>query len=214
VNQEGENDLPIPDRRRSRNYHTGTGTVMKYPERYTPEQYRKELLDAIQGIDLSGVNEAIGIFRDARAHGRCIFVCGSGSSSSAASHLLCEMVAGTNINRSAQFRILEVSDELSTVHGKVADQVFLEQLKNIAEHGDVLVGISTSGNCSSILRAFEYAGRIGCRTISITGRDGGNLASLSDLSILVPASHAGSVEDAHMILCRMIGYYFVNFDRG
>jgi D-sedoheptulose 7-phosphate isomerase len=183
-----------------------------------PEQYRAEVLNAIQGLDLEGVSGAIDIFRDVRAHGSTIFVCGTGSNASAAGKLLAEMVRGSNLNRAMRFRIVALSDELSHTRGPAgdvaSDRVFLDQLKNTAEHGDVVLGITPSGNSAAILRAFEYANRIGCRTVCITGRDGGKLANMSNIVILVPASHAGSVEDAHMIICHMIGYYFVNFDQG
>ena len=181
-----------------------------------PEQYRAEVLSAIRGLDLEGVSGAIDVFRDARAHGRCIFVCGTGSNSAAAARLLCEMVRQSSLNRSIRFRIIALADELSG-RGPAdvsADRVFQDQLKNAAERGDVVIGISPSGNSAAILRAFEHANRIGCRTVCITGRDGGKLAKISNIVILVPASHAGSVEDAHMIICHMIGYYFVNFDQG
>lgn len=186
------------------------GRVMKYPE-----QYRTELLNAIQGIDLDGVSEAIEVFREARAHGNRIFICGSGNRAAAA-HLLCDMVKRSSLTRSARFRILVLSDELPEVSTQelARDRVFVEQLKNTAEHGDVVVAISPSGNSADVVRAFEYANRIGCRTISITGRDGGKLATMSTVAILVPASHPGSVEDAHMVVCHMIGYYFVNLDKG
>lgn len=181
-----------------------------------PEQYRAEVVNAIQALDLDGVSGAIDAFRDARAHGRCIFVCGAGSHSAAAARLLAEMVRESNLNRSARFRIAALAGELSHrgPAGDVAgDRVFLDQLKDAAEHGDVVVGISPSGNSAAILRAFEYANRIGCRTLCLTGRDGGKLANISNIVILVPASHAGSVEDAHMVICHMIGYYFLNFDQ-
>ena len=125
------------------------------------------------------------------------------------------MVRGSNLNRSMRFRIVALSDESSArapAGDVAADRVFLDQLKNAAEHGDVVIGISPSGNSAGIVRVFEFANRIGCRTVCITGRDGGKLANISNIVILVPASHAGSVEDAHMIICHMIGYYFVNFD--
>jgi D-sedoheptulose 7-phosphate isomerase len=182
-----------------------------------PEQYRTELLNAIQGIDLDGVNEAIEIFREVRAHGNRIFVCGSGPRAAAAAHLLCDMVRRASLTRSSRSRILVLSDEqpdVSPGHDLAHDRVFVEQLKNIAEHGDVVVAISASGNAADVLRAFEFANRIGCRTISITGQDGGKLAGISTVAILVPASHPGSVEDAHMVVCHMIGYYFVNYDKG
>jgi D-sedoheptulose 7-phosphate isomerase len=181
-----------------------------------PEQYRAEVLNAIRGLDLEGVSGAIDVFREARAHGRCIFVCGTGSNSAAAARILCEMVRRSSLNRSIRFRIIALSDELSG-RGPAdvgADHLFQDQLKNAAERGDVVIGISPSGNSAPVLRAFEYANRIGCRTVCITGRDGGKLAKMSNIVILVPAAHAGSVEDAHMIICHMIGYYFVNFDQG
>ncbi len=187
--------------------------AMKYAE-----QYRAGLLKAIESIDLDGVAKAIEVFREARAHGNCIFVCGSGSGAGAAAHLLCDMVKGSTLNRSVRFRILELSGELPKGSAAddylVSDRVFVDQLQNIAEHGDVVIGISPSGNSASVLRAFEYASRTGCRTISITGKEGGKLAAKSDIAILVPASQSGSVEDALMIICHMIGYYFVNFDKG
>jgi D-sedoheptulose 7-phosphate isomerase len=181
-----------------------------------PEQYRAEVLSAIQGLDLEGVSGAIDVFREARAHGRCIFVCGIGSSSVAAARLLCEMVKGSSLNRSVRFRIIALANEFSGRGPADAgsDRVFQDQLRNAAERGDVLIGISPSGNSAPVLRAFEYANRIGCRTVCITGRDGGKLGNMSNIVILVPASHAGTVEDAHMIICHMIGYYFVNFDQG
>jgi D-sedoheptulose 7-phosphate isomerase len=181
-----------------------------------PEQYRTEVLNAIQGLDLDGVSDAIDAFREARARGRCIFVCGAGANSGAAARLLCELVRGSNLNRSVRFRIVALSYEPSAggLADDAADRVFLDQLKNAAEHEDIVIGISPSGNSAAILRAFEYANRIGCRTVCITGRDGGKLANVSNIVILVPASHAGSVEDAHMVICHMIGYYFLNFDQG
>jgi D-sedoheptulose 7-phosphate isomerase len=185
---------------------------MKYPE-----EYRAEVLSAIQGLDLNGVSDAIDVFREARAHGRSIFVCGTGRNAAAAGRLLCEIVRQSNLNRSTCFRILALSDDFSQVRGPSgdvdSDRVFVDQLKNAAQHGDAVIGISASGNSAAIVRGFEYANRIGCRTVCIAGRDGGKLASISNIAILVPASHAGSVEDAHMIICHMIGYYFANFEQ-
>src|SRR4051794_31201826 len=150
-----------------------------------PEQYRAEVLSAIQGVDLEGVSGAIDVFREARAHGRCIFVCGTGSTSTAAARLLCETVRRSSVNRSVRFRIIALADELS---GRApddlgADRVFHDQLKDAAERGDVVIGISPSGNSASLVRAFEYANRIGCRTVCITGRDGGKLANMSNIVI-------------------------------
>jgi len=61
------------------------------------------------------------------------------------------------------------------------------------------MGISGSGNSPNVIRAVEYANSIGCRTIALTGRDGGKLAPLAQLSIGVAAPHMGRIEDAHMV---------------
>jgi len=182
-----------------------------------PQRYRAELLNALQSIDLQAVEEVVRIFRDALAHGRCIFVCGNGSNATASLHLLCNMLKSSSITRAAKFRIFALTDELrepgACADAFLDDRVLADHLRNIASSEDVVVGISVSGNSPSVLRVFEYARQIGCRTICISARTGGKLASLSDTAILVPAAELGSVEDAHMIICRMIGNYFVNFDQ-
>jgi len=178
-----------------------------------PAEYKTELLKAIDTVDLSLVNQAIELFKDARANGRHIFVCGNGGSASTASHFACDIVKGASYNRGQRFRIMALTDQLATITAYANDVsydcVFVEQLRNFAERGDLVMGISGSGNSPNVIRALEYANSIGCRTIALTGRDGGKLGPLAQLSIEVKAPHMGRIEDAHMIVCHMIGYYFM-----
>ena len=178
-----------------------------------PQQYKTELLKTIEGIELEKVNQAIELFREARANGRHIFVCGNGGSASTASHFACDIVKGASFNRPSRFRIMALTDQLPTLTAYANDvsydSVFVEQLRNFAESGDLFMGISGSGNSPNVLRAIEYANSIGCRTIALTGRDGGKLGPLAQLNIQVAAPHMGRIEDAHMIVCHMIGYYFM-----
>ncbi len=178
-----------------------------------PAEYKTELLKALDTVDLALVNQAIEMFKDARANGRRIFVCGNGGSASTASHFACDMVKGASYNRAQRFRILALTDQVATITAYANDvsydSVFVEQLRNFAERGDVVMGISGSGNSPNVIRALEYANSIGCRTIALTGRDGGKLAPLGQLSIHVSAPHMGRIEDAHMMVCHMIGYYFM-----
>jgi len=90
------------------------------------------------------------------------------------------------------------------------DSVFVEQLKNFAQSGDVLMCISGSGNSPNVVRAMEFANSIGCKTIALTGRDGGKLGPLAQLNIQVGVPHMGRIEDAHMIVCHMIAYHFMD----
>ncbi len=71
------------------------------------------------------------------------------------------------------------------------------------------MGISGSGNSANVLRAVEYANSIGCRTLALTGRDGGKLGPLAHLNVQLAEPHMGRIEDAHMVVCHMIAYYFM-----
>lgn len=178
------------------------------------EQYKTSLVDAIHTIDLDKVQQAIEWLEEARDSGRRIFVCGNGGSASTASHFACDIVKGASYEREKRFRIMSLCDAMPTMTAYSNDVgyecVFREQLKNFAEPGDVVMAISGSGNSPSVLRAMEYAAEIGCKTIALTGRDGGKLAPLADLNIQVPVQHMGRIEDGHMIVCHMICYYFMD----
>lgn len=177
------------------------------------EKYRQALFETLASIDIGKVELAIEWFRQARQQDRQIFVCGNGGSAAAASHFVTDMVKGASFGRARRFRILALTDSLSTLTAYANDvsyeAVFVEQLKNFARPGDLVMAISGSGNSPNVLRAVEYASSIGCRTLALTGRDGGRLAPLAELSIHVPEPHMGRIEDAHLVICHLIAYYFM-----
>jgi D-sedoheptulose 7-phosphate isomerase len=140
-----------------------------------PQGYKTGLLQAIEAIDLAKVNQAIEWFKDARAAGRHIFVCGNGGSAAIASHFACDIVKGASFNRHSRFRIMALTDQLATLTA--------------------------------------YANQLGCRTLALTGRDGGKLGPKAQLNIQVSVPHMGRIEDAHMIVCHMIVYYFVDVEK-
>jgi D-sedoheptulose 7-phosphate isomerase len=179
-----------------------------------PEQYRAELFRAIETIDLGKVEQAIEIFSQARDEGRHIFVCGNGGSAATASHFACDMVKGASFNRDRRFRIMALNDSLPTITAYSNDVhyecVFVEQLKNFAQPGDVVMAISGSGNSPNVLRVMEFANSIGCRTIALTGRNGGQLGPMAELNIQVSNPHMGRIEDGHMVVTHMISYFFMD----
>jgi D-sedoheptulose 7-phosphate isomerase len=181
------------------------------------ETYKTDVLKAIDTIDLQKVGQAIEWFKEARQGGKHIFVCGNGGSASTASHFACDIVKGASFNRESRFRIMALTDQLPTLTAYANDvsydAVFVEQLKNFANPGDLFMGISGSGNSPNVLRAMEYANQAGCRTMALTGRDGGRLGPMAQLNIQVPVPHMGRIEDAHMIVCHMIGYYFMDTEK-
>jgi D-sedoheptulose 7-phosphate isomerase len=175
--------------------------------------YKTKLTGALDAIDLDAVSQAIAILARARDKGRHIFVCGNGGSGSTASHFVCDMVKGASFNRETRFRIMALTDSMPTItaysNDVSYDCVFVEQLKNFAQPGDVVMAISGSGNSPNVIKALEYANQAGCTSIALTGRDGGKLGPLATLQVRVPEPHMGRIEDAHVIVCHMISYYFM-----
>jgi D-sedoheptulose 7-phosphate isomerase len=177
------------------------------------ESYKQQTIETIQSIDTNKVDQAIEWFREARDASKHIFVCGNGGSASTASHLACDIVKGASFQRESRFRMLALTDSLPTItaysNDVSYDCVFTEQLKNFAAPGDVVMAISGSGNSPNVVQAIEYANKLGCKTIGLTGRDGGKLGPLSQLNIHVPFQHMGRIEDAHLVICHMICYRFM-----
>jgi D-sedoheptulose 7-phosphate isomerase len=178
-----------------------------------PETYRSHLIDAISSVDLNRVEQAIAWFAEARDNSRHIYVCGNGGSASTASHFACDMVKGASFGRADRFRIMALTDSLATLTAYSNDVcyecVFEEQLKNFAQANDIVMAISGSGSSANVLRAVEYGNSIGCKTIGLTGRDGGKLANIAQLNIHVESQHMGRIEDVHLIICHLIAYRFM-----
>jgi D-sedoheptulose 7-phosphate isomerase len=176
-------------------------------------QYRDNLVDVLGALDLVGVQKAIDWFAEARREGRTIFVCGNGGSAASASHFVCDVLKGASFGRAEKFRILSLNDNFPTLTAYANDVgyevVFAEQLKNFAQPGDVFLAISGSGNSPNVLRGMEAAKQLELKTIAMTGRDGGKLGPMADLQLHVAHQHMGRIEDAHMVMCHMIAYHFM-----
>lgn len=176
--------------------------------------YRERLLATLAHIDVDQVARAIEWFHHARGEGRAIFVAGNGGSAATASHFVCDMVKGASFGRDSRFRITALHDSMPTMTAYANDVGYadatVEQLRNFAQPGDIFMAISGSGNSPNVVRAMEFANSIGCRTLALTGRDGGKLGTLAALNIRVPEPHMGRIEDAHHVICHMICYSFID----
>ena len=181
-----------------------------------PARYREQLLATVGTIDLEQVGRAIEWFQEARDQDRAIFVAGNGGSAATASHFVCDMVKGASFGKPSRFRIQALHESIPTITAYSNDvsyaEAMAEQLRNFARPGDLYMALSGSGNSLNVIRAMEFANSIGCRTLALTGRDGGKLGDLAGLNIQVPEPHMGRIEDAHHIICHMICYYFMDQD--
>jgi D-sedoheptulose 7-phosphate isomerase len=179
-----------------------------------PRRYHTELLTALRSIDLEKVDRAIEILAKARDQGHRIFVCGNGGSAAMSSHFATDLVKGASFGRESRFRILSLVDSIPTLTAYSNDVsyecVFVEQLKNFAQTGDVVMAVSSSGNSTNVIRAIEYGNSIACQTIALTGGDGGKLGPAAQLNIQVPHPHTGRIEDSHGVILHMIAYSFMD----
>lgn len=177
------------------------------------ESYRDRLVATLHQVDMQQVDRVIDLFDKARADNRQIFVVGNGGSAASASHFVCDVVKGASFGRDKRFRIHALHDNLPTLtaysNDVGYDAVYVELLKNHAQSGDLLFGMSGSGNSPNVLRAFEYANGAGLTTVALTGKDGGQLGALAQVQVHVPDQHMGRIEDAHMVVCHMIAYRFM-----
>ncbi len=178
------------------------------------ESYRSKLIDTLNGLDLAKVDAVIALLAEARDNGRTVFMTGNGGSAASASHFVCDMLKGASFQRDKRFRIMALHDNMPTLTAYSNDVDYhdaaLEQLKNFAQPGDVLIAISGSGNSPNVLRAIEYANEKGLKTVGFTGRDGGKLGGLVQLQVHTSDPHMGRIEDAHMIALHMICYQFMD----
>jgi D-sedoheptulose 7-phosphate isomerase len=145
---------------------------------------------------------------DCYQSGRFVFIIGNGGSGSNASHFCEDLGKGTlrredfENDHKKRLRVLSLTDNtpyiLAWGNDEGFDRVFVEQLKNLASPGDLLVAISGSGNSPNVLRAVEWANRHGLKTFGCTGFNGGKLRSLARQGLHVPLEDMGIVESIHL----------------
>jgi D-sedoheptulose 7-phosphate isomerase len=180
-----------------------------------PERYKADVVSAVESIDVDEVVDVIELFKQTRTRGRNIFICANTNSGCTASRVVSDLMTRASFGRPARFRVLalhngqpEVDSEPEFAHG---DHCFVEQLKSFVQPNDVVMGISAAGS-PAIVNALDYGSRIGCKTVALTGSEGGRLGALADITVHVASTHLGTVEDTHVIICHMIGSYFLEFD--
>ncbi|MBN2295901.1 MAG: SIS domain-containing protein [Pirellulales bacterium] len=175
--------------------------------------YLNGLGSLLPKLDDAAITKAIECLRDAAQQGNTIYICGNGGSASIASQMVVDIVKGASTGREPRFKMICLNDSISTITAYANDVdydcVFVEQLKNFAGEGDVLLAISGSGNSGNVLRAVEYANQVGCKTIGLTTSEGGKLKDISQLPLVVPSSHMGHLEDSFFIMTHVLCYAFI-----
>jgi len=173
------------------------------------KNYITNLQAAINALSVEEIRCVIDLIMKAYESDKQIFVIGNGGSASTASHFACDLGKGTIVEGKPRLRVISLTDNVALMsawgNDSSYDDIFVEQLKNLLNQGDLVIGISASGNSANILKAIEYANSMECPTVGLTGFGGGKLAEMADESIIVDSYDYGPVEDIHLVLDHIIG---------
>ena len=169
--------------------------------------------DVLGSIPTDAVAQVIEQFRAALKEDRQIFVFGNGGSAANASHFATDLGKGSSDKLGKRFRVLSLNDNVSwlTALGNdyAYEDVFVRQLMNYAKPSDLVLVMSVSGNSPNVVKAVEWANKNGVHTIALVGGKGGRLAKIAGQAIVINETHYGRAEDAHMGICHMICYSFM-----
>jgi D-sedoheptulose 7-phosphate isomerase len=154
------------------------------------------------------IADVIEILHEARIQGSQVFIMGNGGSASTASHFVCDLAKNTRRMNLPHFRVIGLTDNMAIFSAYANDEgyesVFAQQLANLVRPGDVIIGISASGNSKNVLNAIAEAKKHNVKTIGFTGFDGGFLGQMVDINIHVKSDVIEYVEDIHLMLEHMI----------
>ena len=182
------------------------------------DEYFAHLANVLGRIDRCEVGAFIETLLDARERGSRIFFIGNGGSAATASHFANDVAIGSG-DYERPFRALSLTDNVAVLTALGNDfgyeEVFVRQLRVLAEKDDVVVAISASGNSPNLVMALEYAAEFGLRSVALTAFDGGRIRAMADQGVHVPTEMGeyGPAEDAHMVLDHLIGAFLMRVVR-
>lgn len=173
----------------------------------------KAHITAVRGLEgeAPSIAAVAACFVTALKSGGKILLCGNGGSAADAQHVAAELVGRFATERAA-WPAIALTANSSTVTAIGNDYgfeyIFSRQVEALAKKGDVVVGISTSGNSKNVLKAIEEGKKRGCVTVGVTGKNGGKLRTLADISISAPSDETPRIQEAHIlawhIICELV----------
>jgi D-sedoheptulose 7-phosphate isomerase len=200
----------VKNMNRLEDIYSGTQSVGEYAQRYS-----NYLTDLLKNIDIHSIEEIVKVFQNARSDDKTIFFIGNGGSAATCSHFSEDLSLGAFIDKKKPFKTISLVDNTSYITALGNDigygDVFTGQLRCLLNRGDVVVGISASGNSPNIVNALRYANSHGGVTVGIIGFDGGKMKEICQHYIQIETKKGvyGPVEDLHLILVHIISTYLM-----
>ena len=175
-------------------------------------KYLEELQKIIAHLNKEEIITIISVLEQARDSHKTVFIMGNGGSASNASHFVNGLSQGATVEGKTRFKAIALTDNIPNLlaygNDYGYDNIFAEQLKNLLSEGDIVIGISGSGNSPNVLKAIEYANTNNAITIGFSGFDGGKLKKMVRYSLHVPCNCMEIVEDVHLALTHLISSSF------
>lgn len=181
------------------------------------EQYLKEIKEICDNISRVDIDNAIELLFDAWKNGNSVYFCGNGGSAGTANHFMCDLFKVTVVERKKRFKAYCLNDNVPLMTALINDEgwdnLYIEQLKNLFDKGDVLICLSVHGGSGrdkagawsqNLLKAMDYVNKNGGKTIGFTGFDGGAMKDLADVCVIVPFNATPHVEAFHVVLQHLI----------
>ncbi len=175
--------------------------------------YVERLMAILRGLDCTAIGRVIDLFLEVRSKGNTIFFLGNGGSAATACHFANDFGFGASPEGHTPFRCISLTSNSAFITCLANDigyeNIFSWQLRNLMRPGDVVVGISASGNSPNAVKALEYADQNGGVPVAIVGFDGGKMKEIARYVIHVETDKGeyGPVEDVHMVLDHLITKY-------
>lgn len=170
--------------------------------------YFNEISKTMQVLPVREINKMVDLLHEARLNNQQVFVMGNGGSAATASHFVCDLIKNTRVECCPDFRVIGLADNMATFSAYGNDEgyqnVFARQLASLARAGDVVIGISTSGNSPNVLEAMKVATDRDLVKIGLTGNDGGILGTMVDLNVHIPNWRPDQTEDVHLIVLHSV----------
>jgi D-sedoheptulose 7-phosphate isomerase len=172
---------------------------MVIEELYDHQNIIKKVIDLLTADIEAGCK----LFTDTVKGGNKILLAGNGGSAGDAQHIAAELSGRFVKDRKALPGIALTTDTsaltaISNDHGY--EYVFSRQVEAFAAPGDLFVGISTSGNSPNVIKALEVAKQLGCKTLGLSGRDGGKMTEFCDLNIIIPSDVTARIQEMHILI--------------
>ena len=166
------------------------------------EAHKKTIEATIEKL-IPNVEIASQMIIDTLKNGNKILLCGNGGSASDAQHIAAELTGRYKSERRGLPGIALNTDTsaLTAIANDYGyDRVFDRQVEALANKGDLLIGISTSGNSANVISALKVAKEMGCSTLGLSGRDGGTMSAICDLNIIVPSDDTPRIQEMHILI--------------